>query len=93
MAISDISLQKKVDIAASFVGDNFLRVAKALRKLQDDDPEMPAHHRRVGAPQRRVHYILHPDVPNVAGAAEASPGRTGLASRTEDLRCSFNSGP
>ncbi|WP_137113830.1 hypothetical protein [Mesorhizobium sp. GR13] len=40
MATSDVSLQKKVDIAASFIGDNFLRVAKALRKLQDDDPEI-----------------------------------------------------
>lgn len=40
MTPTDILLQKKVDIAASFIGDNFLRVAKALRKLQDDDPEI-----------------------------------------------------
>jgi hypothetical protein len=40
MATPDISLQKKVDIAASFVADNFLKVAKALRELQDDNPEI-----------------------------------------------------
>lgn len=62
MATTDISLQKKVDIVASFIGDNFLRVAKALRELQDDDPEIFLKvAKRLGISRRKAYALARID--------------------------------
>lgn len=40
MSNNDLSLEAQVEIIASFIGDNFLRLAKALREIQDEQPDI-----------------------------------------------------
>ncbi len=40
MTKKDLSLDEKVEFIANFIGDNFLRVARALRELQDEQPDI-----------------------------------------------------
>ena len=40
MTKKDLSFDEKVEFIANFIGDNFLRVARALRELQDEQPDI-----------------------------------------------------
>lgn len=40
MTKKDPSLDDKVEIIANYIGDSFLRVARALRELQDEKPDI-----------------------------------------------------
>src|SRR5690606_31170823 len=40
MTKKDLSFDEKVEFIANFIGDNFLRFARALRELQDEQPDI-----------------------------------------------------
>ena len=60
MTKNDLSFEDKVEMIASLIGDNFLRVARALREIQDDKPEIFLEiAKRLGIPYATAATRLH----------------------------------
>lgn len=62
MTKNDLSFEDKVEMIASLIGDNFLRVARALREIQDDKPEIFLEiAKRLGISRRRAYALARID--------------------------------